>query len=229
MALKQRREIFRGLRNSLEMQQKFPASLSRCTWSQSCKEFLPHHTTVCFAEGMLPAEANADPDTSSLEIASTGTVLHMSAFVPADTGLCLLLWQGELLGTGCKWLCAPAETANLAITALFCSGTGAPHPFQNQCRLESLLCETLLKLMVYCFGFSLHLKCCSWLLPVVVHHYKHHIFNSYHNDFIPHPQFSSLEITYVSVSNTAANTGHSCSCASFLSLPAPIHTTLFPF
>lgn len=46
MALKQRKEIFRGLRNSLEMQQKFPASLSRCTWSQSCKKFLPHYEVV---------------------------------------------------------------------------------------------------------------------------------------------------------------------------------------
>lgn len=94
-----------------------------------------------------------------------------------------------------------------------------PHPAQGtaapQCPLT--FCGTLLpdmmKLMVYCFGFSLCLKCCSWLLLVVIHHYNHYILNSYHNDFSPHPQFRSLEITYVSVPNTAANTGHSCSYA----------------
>lgn len=66
-------------------------------------------STVCFAKSRFPDEANADPDTSSREIASTGTVLHMCAFVPADTGLCLLLWQEELLGAGCKLLCVPGE------------------------------------------------------------------------------------------------------------------------
>lgn len=80
-------------------------------------------STVCFAEGTLPAEANADPDTSLLEIASTGTVLHMAAFAPADTGLCLLLWQEELLGTGCKLLCVPAERQQ--------TWPSLPHPAQE--------------------------------------------------------------------------------------------------
>lgn len=66
-------------------------------------------STVCSAKGPLPTEANADPDTSLLEIPSAGTVLHMRAFVPADTGLCFLLWQGELPGIGCKLLCIPAD------------------------------------------------------------------------------------------------------------------------
>lgn len=169
MALKQRREIFRGLKNSLEMQQKFPTSLSRCTWSQSCKKFLPH-LRVLFA---LPKAGSLMRsmqilNTSSREIASTGTVLHMCAFVPADTGLCLLLWQEELLGAGCKLLCVPGEWQqtwpSLPHSA---QGTAAP-----QCHLT--FCGTLLpdmmKLMVYCFGFSLSLKYCSWLF---IHHCNH--------------------------------------------------------
>lgn len=126
-------------------------------------------STVCFAKSPLPAEASADPDTSLLEIAST--VLGMGAFVPADTGLCFLLWQGELLGTGCKLLCIPAEQQQTWPSLLHpAQGTAAP-----QCCLT--FCGTLfpdmMKLIVYCFGLSLCLKCCSWLLLVVIHHYNH--------------------------------------------------------
>lgn len=66
-------------------------------------------STVCSAKGSLPTEANADPDTSLLEIASAGTVLHRAAFVPQILDCASCSGMGELLGTGCKLLCLPEE------------------------------------------------------------------------------------------------------------------------
>lgn len=164
------------------MRQKFPANLSQCTWSHSSarsgSSLTAPYCLLC--QRYTPCrEANADPVTGSLEIASTGTALRVGAFVPADTGLrSLPCWE---------------QAANHSVFQQRHSKSGHHCLILLRNRISSSLpksllpdilpCRTLLpdvlKLMVYCFGSPLCLKCCSWLLLVVIHHCSHYC------DFFP--------------------------------------------
>lgn len=135
MALKHRREIFRGLRNSLGLQQKFPTSLSQCTWSHSPASSSSPHCIACSAEGTLPAERPRQIQRQAhwkLQAqALPHTRVHLSQQMRgrarrSGRGNCCL--PGKRLQIA---QCSSGDTANLAIATPSCTETASPHPFQN--------------------------------------------------------------------------------------------------
>lgn len=121
MALKQRRDIFRGLRNSSGMQQKFSISPSQCTRNHSpARSSFSLTTLYCLLCGRtLPAERPTQIQSQAHWKLQAQTLpyawVHLSQQIQ-DCPSCLA-------GTGCKWLSVPAETQR--------TWPSPPHPAQE--------------------------------------------------------------------------------------------------